>query len=441
MDPDEHLPTYGEALLDRAKESRRANRSNQQPSEINLVPQSGRPQGGGITGAAQAKQRPGTTAVLGFCAIIGFAIVIAGITRLASVVLEANRPSGYHYVTGFSNPSPPYASLDDINTNKSRFLGYTIGGTVYAYPWFFLLLLVSVPQMFCLPRKTFTDPAARAQAQGMEEAQRHKKGHYCMGICCGLSALYVTIVVMALWGTIHLAGTRLDAVMEGYAKEDWAGKFILMEKTWNGSTATFYSPLGTNLGEIEFSEVALNWSMSLNNNTINTINYLDANSTVQGIQLTAFCRHDTNNTSQKQSCIFGSLTNDPPKSTKGPAGPPSGEFQGDLNLTLSSPNRPDILNTTIHLSAGNSDYQGIGKNYAPLGYWYLDTAPVIHVIWNSTQNRACDGLRINLSQEYEDEGLALVGMVWEWWKLWSENGGCSWASGASEASDTDGDED
>jgi hypothetical protein len=247
-----------------------------------------------------------------------------------------------------------------------------------------------------------------------------------MGICCGLSALYIVIVVMGIWGTMHLAGIRLAATTEGNTKEDWAGSYILMEKTWNGSSVTFYSPTGINLGDIDFSDSAQNWTMSLRNGNISTISYSES-TTTQTVQLTALCPSATNDTSQTQICISGGLANDPVKSTKGPIGSPSGEFSGDFNLTLSSPNQTDIFNQTIHLRAGNSDYQGIGKNYAPLGYWYLNTSPVIHVIWNSTQNRACDGLRINLSNQYENAGLVLVGIIWEWWKLWSQNGGCSWA--------------
>jgi hypothetical protein len=307
--------------------------------------------------------------------------------------------------------------------NKDKFLGYTIGGMLFAYPFFFLTLLVGRPQMFSLPRRHFTEPTRLSQSLGPEQAR--KKRNHCMGICCGLSALYVIIVVMALWGTIHLAGTRLDGYMVSYASEDWAENFILLGKTWNGSSAAFYSPTGIKLGDIGFSDSTINWRISLNNNTISTIIYSDPDQT-QNIQLTAFCRSDTNETSQTRSCITGSLTNDPVKSAKGPVGPPSGEFAGDFNLTLSSPNRTDIFNSTIHLRAGNSDYQGIGKKYAPLGYWYLGSAPVIHIIWNSTQNRACDGLRINLSKQYQSEGFTLVGMVWEWWKVWAQNGDCSW---------------
>lgn len=279
--------------------------------------------------------------------------------------------------------------------------------------------------MFSLPRRHFTEPAPLSQRLGEEQAR--KKRNHCMGICCGLSAVYLIIVVMAIWGTIHLAGIKLDGYMASYASEDWAGNFVLLGKTWNGSSAAFYSPTGIKLGDVSFSDSTSNWRMSLtgNNNTISTIIYSDPNQT-QNVQLTAFCRSDTNETSQTRSCITGSLTNDPVKYAKGPVGPPSGEFAGDFNLTLSSPNRTDIFNSTIHLTAKNSDYQGIGRKYAPLGYWYLGSAPVIHVIWNSTQNRACDGLRINLSKQNENAGFQLVGMVWEWWKLWSQNGDCSW---------------
>lgn len=418
--PDEPLPTYRQALLDRAKDSRQTTTPLRHLSPINLVPDN-EPRPTAI--GAEARRKPTRVAVFAFFMILGFAIAVGGISRYDIFLFKIDN-SGYRYVRDFSNPSPPYASLEAIVSDKKRFLGYTIAGTMFAYPFLFLTLLVSKPQIFTLPRRHFSDPAPLSQRLG--EAQARKKRNHCMGICCGLSALYVIIVVMGIWGTIHLAGTRLDAVMEGYANEDWAANYILMAKTWNGSSAQVFSPTGINLGDVSFSDAAQNWTMSLSNSTISAITYSDPNKT-QAVQLTAFCLKNIAEPTKTENCITGALANDPVKSTKGPIGPPSGEFSGDFNLTLSSPkNSLSSFNGTIHLRAGTSDYQGIGKNYAPLGYWYWNSTPIIHVIWNSTQNRACDGLRVNLSKQYEDAGLTLVGIVWEWWKLWSQNGGCAW---------------
>ena len=316
-------------------------------------------------------------------------------------------------------------------SNKRKFLGYTISGMIFGYPFFFLSLLVTCPTLFTLPARNFSwshQMRSGWRGSSLPASQSRRQRRKCWGVCCGLSTAYYGIVVVGIWGTIHLGDSELRKSVEAFSKEAWAGNYVSIEKTRNSSSVTFYSPSRVILGDVKFTENPRGWIMSINGSTgIDEIVYSRNTNDTLAIELAIFCRAErdsiSNNTS---SCITGQLNNDPVKHTKGQDIHP-GEFKGDFNLTLSVSNRTDILNTsapTVNLRASPSDYQGIGQKFAPLGRWYLNSSIILHVAWSSGANRACDGLTINLAKKFDAVGWTLVGLIWEWWKSWSQGGGC-----------------
>ncbi len=79
--PDEPLPTYREALLDRAKHGSRVTTSLPQTTNtpINLIPSNNTHPN--TTAATEARNKPSGVAVLIFFTILWFAIAIGGISR------------------------------------------------------------------------------------------------------------------------------------------------------------------------------------------------------------------------------------------------------------------------------------------------------------------------------------------------------------------------
>jgi hypothetical protein len=188
------------------------------------------------------------------------------------------------------------------------------------------------------------------------------------------------------------------------------------------------------LGDVIFAQNNPNWTMTISgtNGSVNLheIVYTTTPNSINPAKFTGFCRTNPNSsTNEDNVCFTGSLLPiDLSWATTSTRSHP-GEYQDSLNITLAS-NHSGAFNTSgsgTNISTSRVLYQGIGLSLPPLGQWYLNSSTILHVFWNSTQKRACDGLKINLSNDNEVAAWSVLGVVWAWWKVWGENGGCEWS--------------
>ena len=57
----------------------------------------------------------------------------------------------------------------------------------------------------------------------------------------------------------------------------------------------------------------------------------------------------------------------------------------------------------------------------------MNNSTLLQVGWSLGSDGPCQGLQINLAQDYEEIALILVGIIWQWWVYWAENlGDCNW---------------
>jgi hypothetical protein len=335
-------------------------------------------------------------------------------------------------VTNYSNPTPPSTSPAAIDHDQSYFYIYTLLGTIITWPFLMGLLLVFFPRLFGLPSQAFDSSwstAARERWQIQHQGQKARNRNRCCGAYCGLTILYWGIVAVAIWGVIHLANVELDNSFNTYSHDDWAGKYVLLQKTFNGSSASIYSSTGVLLGEVVFTQGFQSWTMALNDTEgpvdLKEIVYNENSNDTDALQFTGSCRPGVNSSN---TCFSGNLLPIDIAVQDSGSKYNRGEYVQSLNITLSS-NRTETFNTssqTANISTTRLLYQGIGLSLPPLGEWYLNSATILHVLWSTGSNRACDGLRINLSSDYEVVSWSLFGIIWEWWKSWGESGGCSW---------------
>jgi hypothetical protein len=290
-----------------------------------------------------------------------------------------------------------------------------------------------MPRLFGLPGKAF-DPnwSSQAREQWRSKHQDNKRNrNRCCGAYCGLTVVYWGIVAVTIWGVLHLADERLISSFNNNSRDDWAGKYVLLQKTFDGSTASFYSSTGVPLGDVVFTQEFERWTMEFGNGTVGSIGLkevvynLNSNYT-SAMNLTGSCQSNAN--TSNHTCFTGGLlpidfSENMPSDKSYP-----GEFQHSLDLTMTS-NQTGGFNTSssiIDVFTLRTLYQGIGLTLPPLGEWYLNSTTILHVFWSTDSNRACDGLRINLSSEFEVASWSIFGIIWEWWKQWGENGGCPW---------------
>jgi hypothetical protein len=328
------------------------------------------------------------------------------------------------YLSKFSDPTPPTALPSATDTSKATFIIWIIVWGLIAYPFLFVFLLLVIPQLFTLP-KVDSEPDAGTPNWRKRHAKTSRR---CCGIYCGLTILYFGIVALVLWGTLFLAETRLHDTYDLFLAETWAGNYVVIEKTFDSSTASLFSRSGEKLGDVVFAEIPDGWSMNINGSAEAIERIIYTNTTnVAPVFFNATCRTPSTNSSGAP-CLAGSL--DPPIPYNPGAGHrPVAEYDSILNITLSPLNNTasfNISSDSASLWTTYSEYQGIGGKYPPLGNWYLDTTEILEVFWSPNGTRSCQGLVMNLSKDKELFAWPIVGLIWEWWGQWGENGGCSW---------------
>ena len=327
-------------------------------------------------------------------------------------------------MNNFSDPTPPTALPAAADTTKTIFIIWVIVWGLIAYPFLFAFLLLVTPQLFTLPKITDEPETGTPSWQ----KRREKTSRRCCGIYCGLTVLYFGIVAVVLWGTLFLADAKLNQTYELFSAETWAGNYVVVEKTFDSSTTSLFSKSGVKLGDVVFTEFLNGWTMDINGTTdvVERIVYSNATNT-SPILFNATCRAASTNGS-RVPCLAGSL--DPPfPYYPGQGHRPVAEYDSPINITISPLNN----SASFNISSGDSilwteypEYQGIGGKYPPLGSWYLDISEVLEVVWSPNGTRACQGLVMNLSKDNELLAWPIVGLIWEWWGQWGQNGGCSW---------------
>ena len=347
--------------------------------------------------------------------------------------------SGVNYVNSYANPTPPTASPDQITKNKTIFLIYVVVWTLIAYPFTFAFLLIVTPQLFGLPNDVSRAAAVpTALRAGTRQSQKHIRNK-CCGWYCSLTALYFAVIGVTIWGVLHLADVKLRRSLTLFEAEDWAGNYVIVQKTFSGSVASYYSQSGTKLGDISFADVSNGWTMDVTGGPENLqhFSYSDFGSGTP-ITVTATCQisspsNVSNGTFKSNStsslCLTGQFHQDPIPYNPGTGHRPVAEYFNDLNLTISPPNSTESNNTfgATTVWTNQNYYQGIGLLYPPLGSWYLNTTEILEIIWSPNSTRACDGIRINLSKDHEEVAWPILGVIWEWWKKWGEGQGlCQW---------------
>ena len=263
-------------------------------------------------------------------------------------------------------------------------------------------------------------------------------------LVCGLALLFAAPIIAGLVLTILLAHHNLSQSNDVYLVEDvWADQYVIFNTASNGSSASLYSSEHAMLGNVLFQQTSLGWTMQIpgSQSILKRVLYSNPISEFQPIQFNASCHGQDNST---DSCLTGTVSQPSPYNTDigsycGPERDENGnceriypDFGGSINLFLSpAPNA-----TKIWTSYEN--YQGIGKSYGPLGYWYCDTSPCLQVAWitTSAEGNPCEGLEIYLSQEYDEASWIVLGLVWQWWMTWVQHNydniqsssACNWGS-------------
>ena len=347
--------------------------------------------------------------------------------------------SGANYVNSYANPTPPIASPTQVSINKTIFLIYMIVWTLIAYPFTFAFLLIATPRIFGLPpeisRASAVPTAVRA---GTQQSHKHIRNK-CCGLYCGLTALYFAIIGVTIWGVLYLAEVKLQRTMTLFEAEDWAGNYVVVQKTSGGSVASYYSPSGTQLGSVSFGDASNGWTMDVSGVPNNFQHFFYSNPGEETpITVNATCNINADRASNSTSngdtastpCLTGELVEGPIPYNPGTGHRPVAEYFNNINLTIfPPPNSADSNNTLSPATVWTNEdyYQGIGLQYPPLGSWYLNSTEILQIMWSLNSSRACDGMRINLSKDQEVIAWPILGIVWEWWMLWGEGQGlCQW---------------
>ena len=254
-------------------------------------------------------------------------------------------------------------------------------------------------------------------------------------VCCGLTLLYVAVFVAAIGGAIIFANIRRRNLNDVYlVKDTWAGTYVVLDTSSNASSGSLYSSDRANLGQLLFTTISGGWTVEFpeSQQGIEKIIYANAirdprdyDSVYTPIRFNASCNPFSNSNSS-DICLTGGLIRQPaPYNGSSDCNSdqvcrPNPDFSGDITVFLRSPNPIPTLNITSNVNVVTSAdaYQGIGKHFAPLGYWYFNNVPIVQVAWPYLG--PCDGLQVFLSKEYEGISWSVLGLVWQWWRSWGE---------------------
>lgn len=292
-----------------------------------------------------------------------------------------------------------------------------------AYPFVFAFLVLVIPQIFGLPKTT--DNAAR-----LAWRDRHKHANRtCCTLYCGLTVLYFAIIGVTIWAVFDVAGSKWQQSFQTFQAEEWAGKYVIVAKTWNGSTGTLFLKNGQEIGQLEFTELATQWSMALSPPipaSIDNVVFTNVTNLEGSIGFNATC-FSLNRTIVP--CMAGGLEQFPPLPYYDGSRQVA-EYAGNLVFNITPTNGfqyQDLPPNGTEITTWGMQYQGIGVSYPPLGTWSVNNNTLLDVMWSMNSSTACAGLRVNLSSEEEMLTWPVLGLIWQWWVQWGEGGGCSWS--------------
>jgi len=326
--------------------------------------------------------------------------------------------SGVMYVNSFVPVVPPTATYTSDGQLKLEFIIFLTVGSILLYP------VIVLRYGICSWIATRVGNNRR-QSQNLPQAQKRKTT-----ISLLFSVIYFGGLIAAILGTLQLAKTRQRNSYSVYTSQPWSNKYVVLD---DPSSNSFYSTTGARLGFLNvierngFSGLAMVQidEGSMSNTTVQMINY----PLYFPMQFTATCQ-STSNSSVIDNCVSGNFINQPAPGYFGVFDPSlqMPDYSGFLNLSVQSPNPLAFLNHTANPNVWTTslEYQGIGGLYAPLGQWYVDNVTGLEVGWSLGDGGPCDGLQINLSEDYEEISWILVGIIWQWWVYWTQNwGSCS----------------
>lgn len=413
---DEQLPSYREAVAQGA--SRRAAQQQASSSHVELPPPfepmvQERPAQRSRSNLPISTQR---LQGMSFCLLLPVILLVAGSVFRSFRNSMTLICSGINFVNAYSNPTPPGASSETSTQDKEEFFLWVVIMGLIAYPLLFMFLLFKCPRIFGLP------PGAQSRLPIGSRAMRNGVRRTCISVCCGLSMLYFAAMIVTIWGVIHLANARLMQNFVSQSTAAWVGNYVTLEKTGNGSIGYLCSPTGARVGNISHMGNSGGWTLGINGSQegFDTIFYVNATNFTP-ITFNATCRAPNGN-GTSSPCLNGGLV-----FKLDPITNELEEYEAPLNMTIVVLNNSPFLNASSNATVGttNQYYQGIGQNYAPLGLWFQGSSPLLQVLWFTNSTQACAGLRINFPKENEVLAWPVLGLIWEWWIQWEQNGNCS----------------
>lgn len=243
-----------------------------------------------------------------------------------------------------------------------------------------------------------------------------------------MTVLYFGIIAVVIWLVLHVAQQKFQQSFETFAAEDWAGNYVVLEKTSNGSVGMLYTIDGTLIGQVGFTQHASQWSVAVNSSVENIQSIVYTNNTqtqpfaFNAIGFNATCR--ANGTATQ--CLTGGLERLPifDLSQK------RAEYTNTIRFNISATNGlrfADVAPNGTEVITWGLQYQGIGASFPPLGSWSVGNNLILDVIWSTNSGTACAGLRVNLSKNDEVLGWPVLGLIWQWWQEWGVGEGCSWS--------------
>lgn len=267
-----------------------------------------------------------------------------------------------------------------------------------------------------------------------QSASQMRRGKRNCGICCGLTVLYIIIMIIAIVVPTQLANNPNTIISITLAKDPWAGSYIVLDSTVaNGTIGLTYTRNGESTGNTTLAYFQGGWSVETSNGSdpLKNIIYTNAvpNQTYPfGTKFSATCKGDS-----VHNCTVGGLTSNPVSVLNTSSDSNTPEFNNDIVLQVTTLVPLFVLNMTSNTTVAmttNQAYQGIGQVYAPLGIWTLGNDPLLEVTWSTSSFGACQGLEVFLSKDNEGIAWLVFGLIWQWWMEWGENdGGCiNWAN-------------
>ena len=290
-------------------------------------------------------------------------------------------------------------------------------GMLLLYP----LLLILIRRLR-LPSWTQVRHGNRPLHSSQQQVQKREHLTWIFSIMCFAS------LIAAIVGTINIAKTRQRDAYGVYSPQAWSGSYVVLNNT---SKNWLYSSAGVNQGNLRATNERTGWGMEIYNLrdvNLQTINY----PSFFPMKFNVSCMPTIDNP-MASDCASGEFVEQPTPSYEGyseldPQDHQKPEFTGFLNLTMITLSRHE-MNVTSNSSIWTSaeSYQGIGGVYAPLGEWHIYNSTLLQVGWSTGSKGPCQGLQINLSEEYEEIAWIVVGIIWQWWAYWAEHwGGCNW---------------